>query len=142
MKKRFMSILLTLCIGMTLLPIMAFAAEHPETPFVPPDGWYLIEAHDPTVTGGVAGGNVIIGAEGAEMDVSAAYFEYYLQRYFYIQNVGNNQITLKTLDGKYLAYLTLSRTAQESGGRQSLCLERLHHDRHCFCQSRPHRGVY
>lgn len=34
------------------------------------------------------------------MDVSDANFEYYLQRYFYIQNVGNNQITLKTLGGK------------------------------------------
>lgn len=45
---------------------------------------------------------MVVGADGAEMDVSSAYFEYYLQRYFYIQNVGNNQITIKTLDGKYL----------------------------------------
>ncbi|MPN04756.1 hypothetical protein SDC9_152003 [bioreactor metagenome] len=51
-----MSILFVLCAVLTLLPTTAFAAEWPETPFTRPDGWYWIEAHNPAVTVGFAGG--------------------------------------------------------------------------------------
>ncbi|GAB1476910.1 hypothetical protein MASR2M70_17460 [Bacillota bacterium] len=71
-----------------------------EKPFAPPDGWYTIET--PSFSGKSTAGVVIIGKDGAMVDVTFEGFEYYWQRYIYVDNIGNNQVTLKTLDGKYL----------------------------------------
>lgn len=168
MKKRFMGILLSLCMALALLPGTAFAAdassrnlyqvgsnpvyrlspngeiigEFPsgtvvevveitgdwakvrydrqayymwaprltkvseinaslaEKPFAPPDGWYTIETPNPN--GKSTSGHIILGKGGAEVDLASAGFEYYWQRYIYVDNIGNDQVTLKTLDGKYL----------------------------------------
>jgi uncharacterized protein YgiM (DUF1202 family) len=71
-----------------------------EKPFAPPDGWYTIETPNPN--GKSTSGHIIIGNGGAVVDLASAGFEYYWQRYIYVDNIGNDQVTLKTLDGKYL----------------------------------------
>lgn len=71
-----------------------------EKPFAPPDGWYTIETPNPN--GKSTSGHIIIGSSGAEVDLTSAGFEAYWQRYIYVDNIGNNQVILKTLPGKYL----------------------------------------
>lgn len=71
-----------------------------EKPFAPPDGWYTIET--PNADGKSTSGHIVFDNSGAKVDLTSGGFEYYWQRYIYVDNIGNNQVTLKTLDGKYL----------------------------------------
>ena len=88
MKKRFISMLLILCMALTMLPTTVFAAN--SVPATLDDGWYYLNFYLYFIN---------INHKGnAELNSEAADYS----RAFYVKNMGNNQITLKLLDGRYL----------------------------------------
>jgi len=87
MKKRFMSILLTLCMLLTLFPTMAFATGWTtETTII--DGWYYLRCMNNYLN---------LTADGA-----AELRKITENEDFYVESKGGSQYTLKLKDGRYL----------------------------------------
>lgn len=87
MRKRFISILLTLCLVLTLLPATAFATEW-TTENTITDGWYNLRSMNNYLNFTVGG-----AAELRKLSANEA---------FYVESKGGNQYTLKMKDGRYL----------------------------------------
>lgn len=83
MKKRFISILLVLCMTLTLLPTIALAAKETLV-----DGWYNLRCMNNYLNLTSDG-----KAELRQLSVNEA---------FYAEHTSDNQITLKMQDGRYL----------------------------------------
>ena len=65
-------------------------------PYTPKDGWYRIHY-------GEAAGQIGLNTHvGVDKNGNASIKEYATIQFFQVQSVGNNQITIKTVDGKYL----------------------------------------
>lgn len=87
MKKRFMSILLTLCMVLTLMPATAFATEWTTSNTII-DGWYHLRCMNNYLNLTVDG-----AAELRKLSENEA---------FYVESKGGSQYTLKMKDGRYL----------------------------------------
>jgi hypothetical protein len=103
-KKRVMSILLTFCMALILLPATAFAA-HPNNP-TPKDGWYYLRCMGNYLNLD-ANGNAELRDKTKTPEGNAKF------RLQYLGNGGNGDgYSLETADGRYLGVDSLSNGAR------------------------------
>ncbi|MBP7332535.1 MAG: hypothetical protein KBA08_09585 [Firmicutes bacterium] len=104
MKKRFMSILLVLCMALTMLPMTAHAS-HPNNP-TPKNGWYYLRCMGNYLNLD-ANGNAELRDKTNTPEGNAKFFLYYL---------GNGGLgdaySLETMDGRYLGVDGVSNGAR------------------------------
>lgn len=96
MKKQFMGILLTLCMALTLLPQAALAANKLA------DGWYDIRCMN----------NYLNMTASGDAELKKSYVFGTSLQSFYVESVGDGQVTLKTQDGRYLGLGGISQGAR------------------------------